>query len=265
MKCRELEEVLAVSSARATNILTQPARAHIEECQSCQQVAGVLELLSGDVQMNSVQIERLQKMIVGDLRPVHPLLPSWVFLLAFALVFVGLSALGASYLGAYGWFVLMPVQKIAIFATLAASAALLAFSLVRQMVPGQKSLLRPGLLPVVLFVLLCLVVASVSQVRADPHFLQTGEACLKAGVPYAVPAEFVFWLILRRGAILSPRLVGAIAGMLAGLVSTTVLEMYCTNPNAWHILVWHLGIALLGMIAGLFVAFAGQAVRSRIS
>ena len=265
MKCRELEETLASSSAEAINILMQSARSHLEECPSCQDLARVLELPAGEVKVSPAQIERLQRAIVSDLRPVHPLLPSWVFLLAFALIFVGLSALGVSYLGAHGWFVLMPVQKISVFATLAGSAALLAFSLVRQMVPGQKSLLRPGLLPVATFVLLCLVITSMFQVRTDPHFLQTGGACLKAGVPYAIPAGFVFWLILRRGAILSPRLVGAIAGMLAGLVSTTVLEVYCPNPNLWHILVWHVGIALLGTIAGLLLAIAGQAIRRRIS
>jgi hypothetical protein len=159
----------------------------------------------------------------------------------------------------------MPVQRIAVFATLAASAALLSFSLVRQMVPGEKSLLRTGLLPVVLFVLLCLVVASVFQVRTDPYFLRSGEACLKAGLPYAIPAGLLFWLILRRGAILSPRVVGAIAGMLAGLVGTTVLEVHCPNLNVWHILVWHVGIALLGSVAGLLISIVGQAIRDRIS
>jgi hypothetical protein len=265
MRCRDVEEALVVSSARGTDILVPSVRAHIEECKSCQEFARIVEFPSGDPQMDSSQIERLQEMIVEDLRPVRPLLPSWVFVAAFALIFVGLSYLGASYLGAYGWFVLMPGQKIAVFATLAASAALLAFSLVRQMVPGQQSLLRPGLLPVALFVLLCVVVASVFQVRIDHHFLRAGEACLKAGVPYAIPAALVFWLILRRGAILSPRVVGAIAGMLAGLVSTTVLEVHCPNLNVWHILVWHVGIALLGAIAGLLVAIAGRAIRRRVS
>lgn len=75
------------------------------------------------------------------------MLPSWAFLLAFTLIFVGLRALGVFYVGAHGWFVLMPGQKVAVFVTLAASAALLTFSLVRQMVPGHQSLLRPGLLP----------------------------------------------------------------------------------------------------------------------
>jgi hypothetical protein len=215
--------------------------------------------------MDRNQIDRLQKMIVSNLRPVRPLLPSWVFFSAFALLFVTLSYAGISYLGAYGWFMLMPGQKLAVFAALAASAALLAFSLVRQMVPGQKSLLRPGLLPVGLFVLLCLVIAGVFQARPDPHFLQSGETCLRIGLPYAIPAAFLFWLILRRGALLSPLVTGATTGMLAGLVSTTVLEVHCPNFDLWHILVWHVGFALLGMTAGLLIATAGQAIRHRVS
>jgi hypothetical protein len=265
MKCRDVADVLAASNTRGTGSLTPSVRAHIEECQSCQEFARIVELPSADARMDPSQIDRLQKMIVGGLHPVRPLRPSWVFLSAFALIFVALSCLGVLYLKPYGWFVLMPGQKIAVFATLAASAGLLAFSLVKQMVPGQKPLLRPGLLPVGLFVLLCLVVASVFQVRTDPHFLQSGEACLKAGIPYAIPAAFVFWLILRRGAILSPRVVGALTGMLAGLVSTTVLEVHCPNLNLWHILTWHVGIAFLGLVAGVLVAIAGQAIRHRVS
>lgn len=264
MKCRDIEDVLVTSNTRGTGNLMPSVREHIQECKSCQEFARVVELPSADAQVDSSQIDRLRKMIVDNLRPVRPLLPSWVFLSAFALAFVALSSLGVSYLKPNGWFVLMPAQKIAVFSSLAASAGLLAFSLVKQMVPGQRSLLRPGLLPVGLFVLLCLVIASVFQVRTDPHFLQSGYRCLKAGVPYAIPAAFVFWFILRRGAILSPRVVGAITGMLAGLVSTTVLEVHCPNLNVWHILVWHVGIALLGLVAGMLFAMAGQGIRDRV-
>lgn len=265
MKCRQVEEALAMSSSTGTDNMMQSVRVHIEDCKSCQEFARILELPSVDAQIESSQIDRLQNMIVGDLRPVHPMPPSWVFLSVFALIFLALSYLGVLYLRPYGWVVLMLGQKIAVFTTIGASAALLAFALVRQMVPGQKVLLRPGLLPVGLFVLLCLVVASVFQVRTDPHFLQSGYRCLKAGVPYAIPAAFVFWLILRCGAILSPRVVGAITGMLAGLVSTTVLEVHCPNLNVWHILVWHVGIALLGLVIGLLIATVGQAIRNRMS
>jgi hypothetical protein len=265
MTCREVEQALAMSNAKQTDILMQSVRGHIEDCESCRELVQAVELPFEDAQVSSGQIERLQAMIAGDLHPVRPLLPSWVFLLIFALIFVGLTYLGITYLGTPGWFVLMPVQKIAVLSTLAASASLLAFSLVRQMVPGEKPLLHTGLLPAGLFVLLCLVVASVFQIRTDPHFLRAGRACLQAGVPYAIPAGLLFWLILRRGAILSSRAVGAAAGMLAGLVSTTVLEVHCPNLNVWHILVWHVGIALSGLVAGLLIAVAGQVVRDRIS
>jgi hypothetical protein len=193
-----------------------------------------------------------------------PLPPSWMFVLAFTLIFIGLSFLGISYLGSGGWTILMPGQRIAVFVTLAASAALLAFSLARQMVPGEKSLLRPGLLPVAIFVLLSLVVTGVYQVRTEHNSLRSGEMCLKAGAPYAIPAAFDFWLILTRGTILSPQVVGAITGMLAGLVSTTVLEVRCQDLNFWHILVWHVGIALVGAIAGVVITTVGQIFRHRM-
>jgi hypothetical protein len=265
MKCREVEEVLATSNTGETGNVMQSVRAHIEECKNCQEFARIVELPSADAEIDPGEIERLQKMIVGDLRPVRPLPPPWIFFAAFAVIFVALSCIGGLYLGPYDWFVLMPAQRIAVFATLAGSAGLLAFSLVRQMVPGQKSLLRPGLLPVPIFVLLSLAVAAISQMRTDPIFFRQGEKCFKAGAPYAIPAAFVFWLILRRGSILSPRAVGAITGMLAGLVSTTVLEVHCPYLNLWHILVWHVGIALLGLVTGLLVATAGQAIRNRVS
>lgn len=263
MKCREVQEVLMLA-LRGKDVM-QSAHAHIEDCMSCQELARISELLSRDPQIDANQIGRLQKMIISDLRPVRPLLPSWVFASAFVSIFLALSVAGVLYLGQYGWFVLMPGQKIAVFATLASSAVLLAFSLVRQMVPGQKALLRPGLLPASLLVLLCLVVAGVFQVHADPHFLSAGEACLRAGFPYAIPAAFAFWLILRRGAVMVPRLSGAVIGLLAGLVSTTVLEVYCPNLNVWHILIWHVGIAFLGLAAGVLIVIAGQAIHNRIS
>jgi hypothetical protein len=257
--------IAVASQASPTAALTPSVRAHIELCSSCQQFARIVELPIRELEVSSTQIEKLQKMMIENLHPVRRLLPSWVFLLAFLLFFAGLSYAGALYLGPYHWFMLMPGQRIAVFSTLAASAALLAFSLARQMVPGRKSLFRPGLLPTGLFVLLCMVVASVFQAQTDPHFLRSGEACLKAGIPYAIPAAFVFWLILRRGAILSPRRVGAAAGMLAGLVSTTVLEVHCPNSNVWHILVWHVGFAVLGLVAALLITISGEIIPDRIS
>ncbi len=78
-----------------------------------------------------------------------------------------------------------------------------------------------------------------------------------------------FWLVLRRGAVLSPSMTGAATGLLAGLVGTSVLEIHCPNLDAWHILVSHLGVAVLCALAGLIIGLAtevkGYAVDSSLS
>ena len=263
MNCDEIENVLMNPGANRPERDMEAVREHIQTCSNCERLSRIVDMPTSNPHLDPAQLERLEKLIVRRLKPVHQLAPSWILILAFFAAFALLSYIGVLYLGPRGWFLLMPVQKVTIFATLAASASLLTFSLVRQMVPGQKALLPSGLLPAGVFVLLCLAVASVFQVRAEKNFIQNGEACLKVGIPYAIPAGIVFWLILRRGAILSPRAVGAIAGMLAGLVSTTILEVHCPNLDLWHILFWHVGIALLGLLAGLLLASLGQVLVNR--
>jgi hypothetical protein len=71
--------------------------------------------------------------------------------------------------------------------------------------------------------------------------------------------------LLRQGAVLSPRVTGAMAGLLAGLVGTSVLEINCSNFNVLHILMWHLGVAALSAVAGLVAGFIGELVVRRRS
>jgi hypothetical protein len=66
------------------------------------------------------------------------------------------------------------------------------------------------------------------------------------------------WLVLRRGTILSPVITGAATGLAAGLVGTTALEIHCPNLDVWHILVGHLGVAALGVMAGLLIGIAAE-------
>jgi hypothetical protein len=89
-------------------------------------------------------------------------------------------------------------------------------------------------------------------------------ACLRAGGPFALLAAVPFWLLLRRGAGLSPRVTGAAAGLLAGLVTTSAQEIYCPILDASHILTWHLGVALLGAVVGLAAGFAAEAAGKRL-
>jgi hypothetical protein len=173
--------------------------------------------------------------MVENLKPVRPLPPSRFFLFAFAFVFLSVVATGALMLGMAGWGGLSMGQKIAIFATLAASAVLLALSMVRQMVPGSKHAVSPTTLPIAILVALMLVMAAVFRSEEESAFVANGLMCMRNGLAYSIPTAFLFWMVLRRGAILFPKLVGAAAGGFAGLIGLSVIEINCPNLNGYHI------------------------------
>ena len=203
--------------------------------------------------------------LLRDLRPVRPALPTGWFALAFLLIFAALSLLSLRFMAPLGWVSLQPMQRASLFTTLAASASLLAFALSRQMSPGSRSL-PPATLLSGLFVLFCLVAAGLFHTRAEAHFLLDGQSCLQQGTPYAIPAALLFVFILRLGALLNPTGSAALTGMLAGLVSTTALEIHCPNQNLWHILTFHFGIPAAGATLGAAAVWCSRtlsAVASR--
>ena len=117
----------------------------------------------------------------------------------------------------------------------------------------------PEPLPVVVVGVLAIVIAGLFQFQQEKDFWGSGWVCLRAGIAFALLAAVPFWLVLRRGTIFSPRVTGATAGLLAGLVGTSALELHCTILDASHILTWHLGVALLAAMIGFALGFAGEA------
>ena len=101
-------------------------------------------------------------------------------------------------------------------------------------------------------------IAVLFQFQHERNFWGNSWVCIRAGAPIGVLAALPFWLMLRRGAILSPGMTGAATGLLAGLVGTSVLEIHCPNLDAWHILVSHLGAAMLCALAGLVIGLAAE-------
>ena len=104
-----------------------------------------------------------------------------------------------------------------------------------------------------LFIVLCVAF----HPRTEPGFVANGLVCMKNGLTYGILGGVLFWLLVRRGAMLDPKLIGAAAGGLAGLTGLTVLEINCPNLNVFHILVWHWGVVLISSGAG---ALLGSAV-----
>jgi hypothetical protein len=249
MTCREIDKVLIYHST--TKELAPEAAEHISQCENCGRLVWVLNESRAVSSPPADRTKRISAAMLGNLKPVRPLAPARIFIFGFALAFLAAVAVGSLLSGTGGWSVLSSFQKAAVFGPLAACAGLLAWSLVRLMVPGSKHVIRPIWSSIAALLLLVIVIEAVFHPQPESGFVSTGLRCLRTGSAWAVPAAALFWLLLRRGAVLSPGLTGATAGGLAGLAGLMVLEVQCPNLSSYHILVWHWGVALLATLGGL--------------
>jgi hypothetical protein len=211
------------------------------------------ELLSGRqfLPVPPDRLKRIEAAVTADLKPVRPMASDGVYFAAFGGVFLAVWIIGCYMAGQRGWHALSDIQRIAVFAPLAVTTALLAFSVVRQMRPAAKYARSSARLSAGVFVLLLLIMPVIFQPARELAFVRNGMACFRTGMTFAIPAAFFFALLLLRGAALSPALIGATAGGLAGLVGLAVLEIHCPNLNVYHIVVWHVSVTLVCVVAGL--------------
>jgi hypothetical protein len=200
------------------------------------------------------RLKRIEAALIADLKPVRPLASTVAYFGAFSGIFIAVCVIGCAIVGQFGWLALSELQKLAVFVPLAAAFALLALSLVRQMRPAAKHARRSALISVGIFVLLLLIMTVIFRPAHESAFVRHGLACFRTGMAFAIPAAFLFSLLLLRGAALSPLLTGATAGGLAGLVGLAVLEIHCPNLNVYHIVVWHVSVTLVCIVAGLIVS-----------
>ncbi|HSU60197.1 MAG TPA: NrsF family protein [Bryobacteraceae bacterium] len=261
MNCSDLDFLL--STAGSDGPLPTGLSAHLKTCARCQALAAALNQSQPLTSLPGESIASVEDRLLKNLKPVHALPSKKLFFAAFLSIFFVLLALGIFHLGAFAWAELSLTRRIMICASLGASAALLAYSMVQQMFPGSRRRLSPALLSAGTFVCLTLILAALFEVGHSGRFLRDGIPCFEAGIPYAVPAAILFWLILRRGVMLSPRATGVICGALAGLIGVSVLEVHCSNFDLRHILVWHLGVGVVGALAGLAIGWVGEMISRR--
>jgi hypothetical protein len=257
--CRDMDD--AISSWSGDSLLEPEHAKHLAHCGRCRALTVLLDNTDVGFHLSERLLRRLQAGVSKDLKPVRPLPKPHIFLLASAIVFLSVVAIGALLLGTTGWHVLNMVQRTAVFVTLAASAVLLANSMVQQMVPGSKHAFAPATLPTAILIGLMLLIVATFRSQRESAFILGGLACMKNGLLFSVPAAFLLWLILRRGALLLPKLIGTAVGGLAGLSGLSVLEVNCPNLNVFHILVWHGGVVVIGSLGGALVGAAVESIR----
>ena len=261
MNCDDM--VQALIGEPATSASPPDVQEHLRLCERCQELVRVFRLSDPSDAPSPTILRPIVQSLFAELRPVRPLAPARYFFAAFVAIFIPIVAFCVYRMGAFAIAVMSPIQAGVILSALAISTGLLAYSLVHQMVPGSRQRIPPRLLPIGVVISLMVVVAVLFQFQHGRNFWANSWACLRAGTPVGILAAVPFWLVLRRGAILSPGTTGAAAGLLSGLVGTSVLEIHCPNLDALHILVSHLGVSVLCAIAGLALGLAAEAAGQR--
>ena len=253
MNCDDLGKALSEQAQ-----LPLEAQEHVKSCNRCQELVNALNSpVIMDVPSPGT-MRHIADRIATDLRPVRPMAPTGYFFGGFVGIFVALVAFFVYRMGPLAIAVMTPLQTTAILTALAASTGLMAYSLTHQMVPGSRHRIPPRLLLIAITITLTIAIILLFQFQHERNFWGSGWACVRAGLPIGVLAAVPFWLVLRRGAVLSPSMTGAATGLLAGLVGTSVLEIHCPNLDAWHILVSHLGVAVLCGLAGLVIGWVAE-------
>lgn len=254
MNCGQIERLLASQERLKTLSLPPSAVEHLDGCPSCRNV--ILSLTAAD-SLGSVShtlLDGLARQMEQDLRPVTPIRPAWFFAGVMAATFAVLVAIGAWWLKTAAVPIMGPERCAAVLLALGLAAALTMDLLTRQMVPGSRYRFDAVRLPVLVLAGLGAVFAALYPNLAEPDFLRLGLICLSCGLGFFVPAAAVFWMMLRRGAVVAPQSAGAAVGLLAGLTGTTVLEVHCPLQGVWHIVTWHLGVPLIGMLICIALA-----------
>jgi hypothetical protein len=257
MKCKELARAFSEK-------FRLPHRGH-GDAKTCIPRQELVHLLDSPVPVDPPSpaiLRQIEEAMATNLRPVRPLAPARYFLGAFVGISVSIVALGVYRLGAFAIPVMSLLQIAAILTTLAISTGFLASSAASQMVPGSRVGVSPKALFIGITISLTMATALLFQFQQQHDFWRSAWVCVRAATPIGGSADVLLWLVLRRGAVLSPSITGATTGLLGGLVGTAVLELHCTILNGWHILLSHFGVAILcalgGFVTGLIAETIGR-------
>jgi hypothetical protein len=259
--CRQIEEWIIPYAAGAA--IPPEVAAHIAGCESCRKLSAAMrgpaeaDLLSPD------RLQQIQAQLRANLKPVEPLPDAGLFSLAFLLVAAAAVAIGTANLGTAGWQALDAFRKVAVFLVLETGLVALAILMAREMVPGSWVRLPPGLAVAAVLGIPAVIFATLFDFHQEKTFVATGLVCLEIGLECALPVAVICWLILRRGVVLNPAAAGALTGLLAGVSGLTLLEIFCPNPDKYHILAWHMGAALVSTIGGAAIGWLVDRFRWR--
>ena len=223
--------------------------------------------LAPSSELSSVLHRKISGTLTASLQPVKQMPAARVLAGQFAAIFVVFAAALVAMMGVTGFHALHAWQALGIVAILAVGVSLFSLTLAWRIRPGSLQKIPAKLSWTYFGVGFLTGAALLFPWRGAEAFVSRGWPCLLTGSAVAIPGGVLFWLLTRRGVPLSAGAFGGTLGAIAGLLGLTVLQFHCLYQNAAHLLVWHGGVLVLSITAGLLVALAierkGKGQRSK--
>lgn len=263
MGCKQIDQFLDDAVPSLAPSLPEWVAAHCLHCERCRRLIELLRAKMPEEALPAGVQSRIEGLILGSLKAVRPLAPVGGLALGFLAIFLLVALGGIGMLGARAMRVMSLWQLAVMGSILGAGAVLLALSLSRQMTPGSYHRVRPAALISSVAGGFLLGFLLLFPWKTDGDLFASGLRCAGAGLAMIAPASICFWLLIRRGAVLSPPLAGASIGLLAGLAGALVLHFGCEIARAPHLLVWHAGMPVFSALAGFLLG--GFSARKRVA
>lgn len=262
--CRRVDGEFDRAFEGSAASLSEQARRHLAECERCRQLYDWLLRAPTPLEPSPEVCRRIRQALAASLAPVEPLPPARVTVLRLMAIF-GLFVVGMlAVMGAGGVDRMTQVQIFAMSGVLAGGVALLSLSLAWQMRPASRHRVRAEVAVGALSAGVLLAMAWLFPWHWPEAYVRQGWMCgLVGGGAAAAPGAILFWLLIRRGAPLSLRRLGATLGAMTGLLAVAVLQFQCSQQEAWHLLGWHGGVLVVSIAVGAAAGWLAELRRAR--
>ena len=262
MDCAQVTSYLDAAAATPGCEPPPEVRGHLQQCPRCRALwKFAREPEPKPLTLDPAAVERIECRLLQALRPVRPLPARNVLTGGFVAIFVAVSALTLLAVGSGGRPAITLSQLLGLLAAVVLTAGAAGFWLSGAMTPGEKRWTGATTLCAGALLALGLVVAFLFPWEMPNSLLAGSLKCFRAGLLFSIPAVAPLALLISRGCALSMRAVGAVAGLLAGLVGFLVLHIECSLYAAPHIAVGHLTGPLAAAAAGYGFGFILEKVR----
>jgi hypothetical protein len=202
-------------------------------------------------------LDEIKAKLLADLTPVTPLASQSVVLSTLLIIAAAVLVTGSLLFGLRGWHAFRLETSLWLLLPVCAGTFMIAAGIARQMVPCASVPWPAIVWSSLAFMFLTAATWMGFDGFSEPRFFATGLKCFLLASLHGIAAGLFLWLVVRRGAMLSPVLNGAMTGALAGFLSLAECELRCPNANVYHMLVWHLTLVPLATAAGAVIAAVG--------